>query len=47
METMNGPLHIAASILASDFGRLEDEVRAAVEAGADSIHFDVMDGIFV
>ncbi len=44
---MNGSLQIAASILASDFGRLGDEVRAVVEAGADSIHFDVMDGIFV
>ena len=44
---MNCSSHIAASILASDFGRLGDEVRAVAGAGADSIHVDVMDGIFV
>ncbi len=47
MVAMNASLQIAASILASDFGRLADEVRAAVGAGADLIHFDVMDGHFV
>jgi ribulose-phosphate 3-epimerase len=38
---------ISASLLNADFARLGDEVRRAVEAGADSIHFDVMDGHFV
>jgi len=38
---------ISASILSADFGHLADETRAALEAGADMIHFDVMDHHFV
>lgn len=38
---------ISASILNSDFGNLESEIRKAEQAGVDWIHLDIMDGHFV
>jgi ribulose-phosphate 3-epimerase len=42
-----GSCYIAPSILSADFARLGDEVRAVIDAGADLIHFDVMDNHYV
>ena len=38
---------LSPSLLAADFARLGEQVRAAEEAGADALHLDVMDGLFV
>ena len=40
-------MQIAPSLLSADFARLADAVTVAERAGADMIHFDVMDGHFV
>jgi ribulose-phosphate 3-epimerase len=38
---------VAPSILSADFSKLQEEIVAAEKAGADLIHIDVMDGVFV
>lgn len=43
---MNG-VRIAPSLLAADFARLGEEVRTVCDAGADLVHFDVMDNHYV
>ena len=44
---MPTPFRIAPSILSADFARLGEEVRKVIDAGADLIHFDVMDNHYV
>ncbi len=44
---MQQSVRVAPSILASDFAKLGEEVRAIEQAGADYVHVDIMDGHFV
>lgn len=43
----SGAIHVAPSVLGSDHGALADSVRALAGSGAERIHVDVMDGVFV
>lgn len=40
-------IKLSPSILAADFGHLEDEIKKTNESGCDGIHMDIMDGHFV
>ena len=40
-------IKISPSLLAADFSRLFDEVKSIESSGADMLHLDIMDGVFV
>lgn len=44
---MEQQIKVSPSLLASDFSRLGEEITTVIEAGADMIHCDIMDGHFV
>lgn len=46
-ERMDKPMKLAPSILTCDFAHLAEEMQNVERAGADMVHLDVMDGIFV
>ena len=45
--TVQRPVKLAPSILTADWGHLADQIQAAEAGGAELIHLDVMDGLFV
>ena len=47
MEKETNKIYIAPSILSADFSKMGEEVRDLENCGADFIHIDVMDGVFV
>lgn len=44
---LNNKILIAPSLLSADFSKLAEEIKAVEKAGADILHLDIMDGLFV